>query len=122
LAQNRPREDSDLFPNYSSWLKERVDQQWQTNGVNSEIKDFGTVKWENRRLDAIVVRARIDQTNPALGKYDHPCFDFGIINDSEFNMWRNPVAIAVDCSSASNMRNWEIRQDFQSDWNVPGAQ
>jgi uncharacterized protein len=120
LAENRRQEDADLFPNYSSWLKERFDQQWQTSSVNSEVEDFGTVKWENRNLDAIVVRVRIDQMNSALGKYDHPCFDFGIINDSEFNMWRNPIA--VDCNSISNLRNWEIRQGFQSEWNVPGAQ
>ena len=120
LTENRPLENGELFSSYSSWLKGRADQQWETNSVNYQIEDFGTVKWENRTLDAIVIRARIDQMNSILGKYDHQCFDFGAINDSEFHIWRDPVA--VDCNNDSNIRNWEIRQGFQSEWNVQGAQ
>jgi hypothetical protein len=87
--------------------------------VNVELEDFGTVQWQNRTLDAIIVKSTIDQMNPILGKYDHPCYLFGIVDDSEFSVWRNPVD--VECGNESSVRNWRIRQGFQTEWNVQGA-
>ena len=119
MAESRPNQDADLFPSYSSWLMDRFAERWETKGVNIELEDFGTVQWQNRTLDAIIVSSTIDQINPVLGKYDHPCHMFGLVEDAEFSMWRNPLA--VECSDESGVRKWKIRQGFRSEWNVPTA-
>jgi hypothetical protein len=56
MAEKRPVDNGDLFPTYSKWLDRRFADQWETFNVSSDVADFGVVQWENRPLDAVVVK------------------------------------------------------------------
>jgi hypothetical protein len=56
MAEERPVENAGLFPAYSNWLNQRVIDKWETFNVSSEVADFGTVQWDHRQLDAVVVK------------------------------------------------------------------
>jgi len=116
MADKRPVEDANLFPAYSKWLNERFGDQWQTFNVASEVADFGTVQWEQRPLDAIVVKTIVQQKNRILGKYDKQCYLFGYVDDEEFTMLRNPFAL--DCSDSGDLAKWKIGERFRSQWNA----
>src|SRR5450759_2321980 len=48
--------------------------QWETYNVSSDVADFGTVQWNSRPLDAIIVKSTIQQKNRILGKYEDHCY------------------------------------------------
>ena len=116
LAEMRVSDTDHVFPTYSNWLNKRLGNQWETYNVSSAVADFGTVQWERRPLDAIIVKTVVMQKNRILGKYDTTCFMFGVVDDAEFQMRREPFA--VDCNDVSYVNKWEIGKSFKSQWNV----
>ena len=117
LAEKRKNDPRGFFASYSNWLNARFADQWETFNVTSDVADFGTVQWNGRALDAIIVKSIIQQKNRILGKYDDRCYMFGLVNDHEFMMQRDPFA--VDCESGGSfLRTWKVGEKFESQWNV----
>ena len=114
VAENRPVKGGDFFPGYMESMDQRLADHWETFDVNSEVADFGLVQWQKRSLDAIVVKSVIHQKNRILGKYEDRCFYFGMVDDEEFSVQRDPIA--VDCSDVRSVNNWKIGKSFQSEW------
>jgi hypothetical protein len=105
------------FPSFSNWIERRSSDQWQTFEVTADISDFGTINWGGRTLDAVIVKAFIQQKNRMLGKYDTGCFLFGFIDDVEFVMQREPFSVPCN-DSAEFIKKWTIGRSFQSQWNA----
>jgi hypothetical protein len=64
-------------------------------------------------------RLHLDQIRPhGLGAYDTGCFFFGLVDDVEFSMQRDPFALEC-ANSDSAVTNWKvnIRRQFKSKWN-----
>ena len=61
MAEKRAVENANLFPTYSKWLDRRFADQWQTFNVSSDVADFGVVQWEQRPIDAVVVKTILHQ-------------------------------------------------------------
>ncbi|MDR3413470.1 MAG: hypothetical protein P4L87_21365 [Formivibrio sp.] len=116
VAENRPVKGGDFFPGYIESMDRRLADHWETFDVNSEVADFGLVQWQHRSLDAIVVRSVIHQKNRILGKYEDRCYFFGMVDDGEFGVQRDPIA--VDCGDTRSVNNWKIGKSFQSQWNA----
>ena len=116
LAEDRIEDTERRFPSYTSWLKRRFADRWETYNVTSEVADFGPVQWEGRSVDAIVVKSIFQQKNRILGKYDEACFLFAFVDDAEFTMERD--RLYVGCDNRDAIRNWKIGKRFQSQWNV----
>jgi uncharacterized protein YecT (DUF1311 family) len=115
-AQKKIVDTEHLFEPYSSWLDGRFAEKWETYGVNSEVADFGTFQWKGRTLPAVVVKTIINQKNRNLGKYENPCYKFGLVDDEEFSRLREPIA--VSCEDARVIESWKSGGKFQSQWNV----
>jgi hypothetical protein len=117
LAEKGSPSKDALFSSYSNWLSKRFSDQWQTFEVSSDVADFGTVQWNGRTLDAIIVKTVIQQKNRILGQYSRDCFMFGLVDDVEFSMQREPFS--VDCDNGVNsIKNWIVGKRFQSQWNA----
>lgn len=117
LAEQREQDKSRFFATYSDWLDRRFVDQWETFDVRSDAADFGTVQWNGRTVDAIIIKSVVQQKNRMLGKYDSRCFMFGFIDDVEFRMQRD--SIVVDCDGGGRtLTNWKIGKHFQSQWNA----
>jgi hypothetical protein len=116
LAEKRKDDANRFFASYSNWLNARFSDQWETYNVTSDIADFGTVQWDRRALDAVVVRSVIQQKNRILGRYEDKCFMFGVVSDPEFAMNRDPIV--ADCKDERSINRWQIGESFQSQWNI----
>ena len=116
LAEKRTNDTTGFFRSYATWLNSQFADQWETYNVNSEVADFGTVQWNRRPLDAVIVRSVIQQKNRILGRYDDQCFMFGIVVDTEFSMNRDPIV--ADCKDEKSINRWQVGESFQSQWNV----
>jgi hypothetical protein len=106
------------FPSFSAWLNRRFDELWETTGVLPEIMDFGIVQWKDRAaLDAIIVRIEVKQDNRIQGVHETSCFVFGLVEDLEFSMERDPFD--AECgSSERTIAAWKARRQFKSLWNA----
>jgi hypothetical protein len=116
VAENRPVQGGDFFPGYLDSMSRRLADHWETFDVNSEVADYGMVQWEHRSIEAIVIKSVIHQKNRILGKYDDRCYFFGMVDDEEFSVQRDPIA--VDCSDVRSVNKWKIGKSFQSLWNA----
>ena len=116
LAEKRRTDTNKAFPNYSKWLNYRFDEGWETFNVKSDVLDFGTVKWQNRTLDAVLVKTIVQQKNRVLGKYEDTCFVFGLVDDVEFQM--NREQFGEPCDNTRFVNSWMLGKDFHSGWNV----
>ena len=63
LAEKRDVDKSGRFSTYSTWLDRRFSEQWETFNVTFDVDDFGTVQWNGRSLDAIIIKSTIQQKN-----------------------------------------------------------
>ncbi len=116
LAEDRIDDTERRFPYYTSWLKHQLADQWETYNVTSAVADFGTVQWEGRSVDAIVIRSVLQQKNRILGKYDEACFLFAFVDDAEFTMERD--RLAARCDNPDAVRTWKLGKHFSSQWIV----
>ena len=117
LAEKRDIDKGGSFSTYSSWLNKRFAEQWETYSVSSGVADFGTVQWNGRSLDAIIIKSLIQQKNRILGKYEDKCFLFGLVDDVEFAMRRESISAACD-SGVKFITNWKVGKNFQTQWNA----
>lgn len=115
-AERRSVEAERLFPQYSAWLNKRVADQWETAEVTSNIDDFGVVEWNGRSLDGVIIKTMVKQRNRIRGANETDCFFFGLVDDVEFVMQRDPFALQCDNSERA-VTNWKVRRQFVSKWN-----
>jgi hypothetical protein len=116
LAEKRRTDTDRVYPDFSHLLNLQFDEGWETYGLNFEVADYGTLTWQKRDLNGIIVKAIIQQKNRVLGRYDNQCFMFGLVDDVEFQMERDQFG--VPCSNTSFVNSWKIGKDFHSGWNA----
>jgi tetratricopeptide (TPR) repeat protein len=115
-AGRRAVEGEHLFPQYLTWLNKRFADQWETAEVTSEVDEFGAVEWNGRPLDGVIVKTMVKQRNRIRGVNETDCFLFGLVDDVEFAMQRDPFALQCDGSDRA-ITNWKVRRQFASKWN-----
>jgi hypothetical protein len=115
-AERRTIEAERLFPQYSTWLHKRFADQWETAEVTSDVDDFGAVEWNGRPLDGVIVKTMVKQRNRIRGANETDCFLFGLVDDVEFSMQRDPFALPCENDERA-ITNWKVRRQFTSKWN-----
>jgi hypothetical protein len=105
-----------MYPEYATWLQDKLTDHWEIAAVNSELADYGAANWKGRNLDSTLARVSIKLRNRMLGRYDDACFVFGRITDTEFNVPREPMVAPCDDSAATE--KWKMGNQFRSRWTV----
>jgi tetratricopeptide (TPR) repeat protein len=117
IAARKATETQREFPSFSAWLNRRFDAQWETVSVTPEIVDYGTVQWNGRTLEGIVIRAQIEQKNAIRGVRQTDCFTFGLVNDDEFSVERDLFDVAC-ADDREVITEWKAGRQFKSLWNA----
>jgi hypothetical protein len=105
-----------LFPQFESWLADKLADHWEVTTSDSVIEDYGASSFKNRILETVFARVTVHMKNRMLGEYNDACFVFGRINDSEFSMFREPIV--ARCDDIAEIRSWKMGHDFRSEWTV----
>ena len=53
--------------------------------------------------------------NNKLGEYKYNCFQLAVLEDKEFNYYRNMKFIS--CEDKPSLRNWFLANQFKTLWN-----
>lgn len=105
-----------LYPDYATWLAQKLKDHWEVMKIDSDTQDFGTSDFKSRRLDTAFARIKMRLRNQMLGEYQDACFVFGRINDAEFSTYREPMF--ARCDDPSSLDLWQAGHQFLSEWSV----
>jgi len=106
-----------FFPHYATWLDKRSADRWETTGVTSDIADFGIIQWNGRPLDGVIIKTLVMQKNRIQGADATVCFMFGLVDDVEYSMERDPIGLECE-NSGGAVAAWKLRREFRSLWNA----
>ncbi len=110
-----PHAPANLFPEFAQWRASHVANGWEFIDREAELVDFGLADWDDRRLEAVVIRVALESRNPTLGRYHDQCVVIGYLIDAEFERRRD--AFEAGCSEAGPVvEAWRTGRDFDSRW------
>lgn len=89
---------------------------WEPVSTTIKKVDFGTVIFNERRPEAIVVDLEINMKNRKIGKFEPYCTRIHIVYDLDFDMWRREMFSECDAETRTN--RWKLKNDFESGWIV----
>ena len=102
------------WPMLATWYRGRIAEDWELEEIASELRDYGTVKWKNRILEAGFVTLTFKMKNRGLGEHQQTCFIVGYVADREFEVARDPIA--VPCADESAVSRYKAALEFSSKW------
>lgn len=106
-----------MFRESSSWYQKKVNEQWELADSRFELYDYGTSRWNDRRIDTIFNKITIKIKNRTIGKYDERCVVIGLVVDKEFEMYREPFESSCD-NVENSLENWMKARSFEERWIV----
>jgi hypothetical protein len=104
-----------LFPEVESWRRALPEQDWRPIAVDVSVADYGMARWNDRSLQAIALKARVQIVSRERGKYDEVCFLLATIVDSEFKRYRDPFEATCD-DKAQDLDRWKVGHSLESRW------
>jgi peptidoglycan hydrolase-like protein with peptidoglycan-binding domain len=108
-----------VFPAFARWYRDEINGGWelQSDGYDSELVDYGTVRWQGRALDTVFVKVAVGMKHRDLGKYQVTCMLLGVVVDQEFGRYRD--VFEQPCAEAEpELGDWKAAQGFESRWIV----
>jgi len=87
---------------------------WEPTSTTIRKIDFGTVIFNNRKPEAIVVELEINMKNRKIGQFDPYCKRIHIAYDLDFDMWRREIF--SNCATETRTNRWKLKNDFESGW------
>lgn len=110
-----PHGPANLFPEFAQWRASHVANGWEFIDRETELVDFGLADWDDRRLEAVVIRVALESRNPTLGRYEQTCIVMGYLIDTEFGRRRD--AFETRCAGAGDIvEDWQTGRNFTSRW------
>jgi hypothetical protein len=106
------------YPSLAELYSKSISEDWEFVSLNAELRDYGTVQFKGRLLEAGLGVAKFTMRNRILGQYKELCFTTGFANDREFDIERE--YFAQECShAAEKLATYVHDEGFVSYWNVP---
>ena len=93
-------------------------EKWEQTGLTFEKIDYGSVNYNGRILEGVVVEIKLTIKNRVIGEFETYCRNIRAIQDDDFDMWRK---IKID-NCQTNNDEWELANDFESRWIVTNGE
>ena len=100
------------YTEYVRWLDDRQREGWEEDKQEFIINDYGTVDWNERTLEGVIVNMLLRIKNRVLGEYEDYCFSFTKVQDSEFSMRREMMV--GECDDIKFIERWKTGLSFKS--------
>jgi peptidoglycan hydrolase-like protein with peptidoglycan-binding domain len=107
----------EMFPTFARWYRDEVNGGWelQSDGYDSALVDYGTVRWQGRALDTVFVKTAVGMKHRDLGKYQVTCMLLGVVVDQEFGRYRDVFEKPCDAAEPL-LGTWKSAHGFESRW------
>ena len=104
-----------LYPELIIFMEKKLKESWELEKLSVEINDYGLSDYRERIIETFITDINFKLKNRVLGEYEDFCARVAILDDKEFNVYREPK-LAV-CESSS-LDSYKKKLDFQSSWIV----
>ena len=104
------------FPLTHGEISGLLHDRWTLTDLSSELSDYGTANWQDRSVDAVLVKVDVQRENALAGAYGSNCFILGWLVDTEFRVNRD--AFEASCSDVEALENWRSARSYESVWNL----
>jgi len=104
------------FPRVYGDLARLLHDRWALTDLATELADYGTATWQDRSVDAVLVKVDIQRENALAGIYGKDCFVLGWLVDTEFRVNRD--AFEAPCSDVEALETWRAGRAYESVWNL----
>ncbi len=105
-----------LWKPFPSWYAKRRARGWLHVNSLASPRDYGLVRWKGRDVEAIFGDIRIMMKNANIGEYSEHCWTVGVVNDVEFQQYREPLV--VQCDDIDAFEQWRSDHHFQTRWDL----
>ena len=78
------------YPDLGKFMDKKFKEGWEVSESKVSINDFGLSEYKGRKIETFMTDINFKLMNRDLGDYSRLCFSIAIINDSEFDRWREP--------------------------------
>jgi hypothetical protein len=95
-------------------------EKWEISEKSIFQVDYGSVKFNDREIEGMIVELKIAIKNRMIGRYSEYCKRMHVINDADFEFWRE--FLISNCDDNAATERWKARWTFNSKWIVLGAQ
>jgi hypothetical protein len=90
--------------------------QWELRRTLVERVDYGSVQFNGRQLDAVIVDMQLSLANRILGEFRTYCRSVRAVLDDDFDLWR--LVELGECGNDGDA--WKLSANFESRWIVDG--
>jgi Putative peptidoglycan binding domain len=117
LLTGKGQEFSVIAPIIAQWWGARQTEKWEYVSSVAEIYDYGKATWKGRILEGFATRIKVKIKHRSLGEYRESCYVVAYLDDTEFGMSRELLALSCD-DAAGAFPNWKAANKFASQWNL----
>ena len=103
---------SENFPGFAARFRQDLGDRWEKMSENADLADYGVSDWKGQSLETVFSRIDVRLRNRIRGDYMDRCYVFGQINDVDFAMTRDHVALP--CEDGADLATWQNRHGFKS--------
>tara|TARA_Y100001970_G_scaffold161058_1_gene197009 strand:+ start:949 stop:3873 length:2925 start_codon:yes stop_codon:yes gene_type:complete len=104
------------YRSFSDFMINKFNEGWQLDSFVIEPFDYGKGEYRKRQIDTFTTIINFKLKNNDIGDYESYCVNLTIMDDKEFNKYREPFL--NECSDNNLLKNYQIKHSFTSEWVV----
>ena len=104
------------YRNLSDFIINKFNEGWELDNFEIEPTDYGKGEYRNRQIDTFTTILNFKIKNNDIGDYESYCVNLTIMDDKEFNKYREPYL--NECSEKNLLIDYQIKHSFTSEWVV----
>ncbi len=85
-------------------IQQLSDEGWELTEQRVNQIDFGSVIFNNREIEGVIIEMILAKKNRLIGKFSKYCKRIHVMKDEDFDMWRNNQI--SECNDASFSQEW----------------
>ncbi len=105
-----------FWASFPSWYGDLRAKGWVHENSIATPRDYGLARWKGREVEAVVGNIKVMMKNANIGEYSEHCWSVGVVNDTEFSRYREPLVI--ECGDTEAFARWKTEHQFETRWDL----
>ena len=106
------------YPDLGKLMEKKFKEKWELDDSNITINDYGLSDYKGRKIATYITDVNFRLKNNDLGEYESICVRLAIIDDREFNRWREPEASICKTNDDINLTEEELYEKYKNSFDI----
>ena len=99
-------------------MEKKFKEKWELDDSNITINDYGLSDYKGRKIATYITDVNFRLKNNDIGEYESICVRLAIIDDREFNRWREPEAAVCKTNDDINLTEEELYEKYKNSFDI----